>query len=259
MSRHVRARPVPGPTPAERARTVLRAAPVLEVTAAGVRCTVDRHGADRFGRPVLLVADAGPLATVLAGAEGPVPTLIDAAQVRPLPGPDRVRARVELLGWIDVVPSTAHRSAMATLPCALPTPLSRSQLGGSVLRAEILTVAVDGTPVDPDDFALAEPDPLVDHEAGLLRALLADRAHDLARLCELLDVMSTVGATEIVPVGVDRFGLTFRVERPGGTREVRLPFRAPVTAPCGLPAAVRRLADRRVVGDPRSSWSPGSS
>lgn len=152
---------VPRPTPAERARTVLRAAPTLEVTAAGVRCIVDRHGVDRCGRPVLLVADVAPLAALLAGAAGPVPVLVDGAQLRPLPGPDRIRARIELLGWIDVVPVTEHRSAMAGMAHALPTAISRSGAGMSVLRVDVAGVSVDDEAVDPDDFARAEPVHLV--------------------------------------------------------------------------------------------------
>lgn len=237
-----------GPTPAERARTVLQSAPVLEVTAAGVRWTVVQHGADRLGRPVLSVAGRSPLAAVLATAGEPVPVLVHAARLRPQGGPDRVRARIELLGWLDVIPVTGHRAAMAALSDALPTALDRLRAGSSLLRAEIVGIVLDGVAVDPAAYERAEPDPLADHEGPYLRDLVVDRPDELARLCTLLEPGLVAGAAEIAPTALDRYGITVRIGRPDGDSEVRLTFRAPLTAARELDAAVRQLVDRCPAG-----------
>lgn len=229
---------------------------MIDVTAGGVNWTVDRHGPDRHGRPVLLVADGSPLTVMLAAAAEPVPAVIEGAQLSAHRGPDRVRARIELLGWLEMVPPTGHRAAMATLSHALPTALSRLTGGTSLLRAEIFAVAVDGVGVNPDDYSRARPDPFVDHEWRLLRELLLDRRRELARLCACLDPALAAAAWDIVPAGLDRHGITVRVTRLDGVVDVRLAFRAPVTAADELKAAVQELlgADRR--GGDRANRSP---
>jgi hypothetical protein len=43
------------------------------------------------------------------------------------------------------------------------------------------------------------------------------------------------------PLGIDRFGYRLRVERPGGHRDVRVPFPRPLTCPGQLRAATSQL------------------
>lgn len=230
------------PSPAERARTTLRAAPTLQVCAAGIDWTVDIHGTDATGRPVLTVADRSPLAAALAGAPGPLPTLVHAAHLRTRRGPDRVRARAEVLGWLDVVAPHEHRAAMATLTrCGTRMALAEPPDGLSLLRVDALAVTLDGSPVDPDGYRFAAPDPLVDREAHHLRDLVPDRGHELTRLCRLLDPVLVAGATEIAPSGLDRYGLLIQITRPDGIHETRLLFRPPLRRADALGPAFRRL------------------
>ena len=43
------------------------------------------------------------------------------------------------------------------------------------------------------------------------------------------------------PLGIDRYGMRFRVERADGDHDVRLPFQHPVTDMAGLGRAIRVL------------------
>lgn len=234
-----------GPRPAERARTVLQAAPVLEVLAPAAHGLVPDHGTDRHGRPLLIVDDGSALAGLVAAARGPVEVSLHAARLSPLRVPDRLRGRVEIRGLLDVVPPAERplallqpdRQGRAPAACALPE-------GSSLLRIEPVTISVDGVGVDPVDHRCAAPDPLVDAEPALLQTLLAARPRDLAGLCTMLDPMLLVDVVEIAPSGLDRYGLTLRVAGRDHVREARLPFVAPVDGPRDVPVALQVLLGR---------------
>lgn len=234
-----------GPRPAERARTVLHAAPVLEVLAPPARGLVLDHGTDRDGRPLLIVVNGSALAGVVAAARGPVDVAVHAARLSPLRVADRLRGRVALRGTLDVVPLAERglallqlaRQGRARAACALPA-------DSSLLRVEPVALDVDGVGVGPVDYRRATPDPLVDAEPALLQTLLAERPHDLAGLCAMLDPMLLVDAVEIAPSGLDRYGLTVRIAGRRHVREARLPFVTPVDGPRDVPVALQVLLGR---------------
>lgn len=216
------------PTPAELARTALRASPTLEIVAGGVTATVGRHDTDRRGRPMLLVDRRSALAELATNKLDPVPMLVWAASLRPVELPDRVRARVELSGYLDTV-------------CPM-------RCGQVQLRGEVLAVTLDGARIDPDAYARAASDPHVDDEAALLRTLLRNRPAALARACARLEPELVAAATAIAPSGLDRHGVTVWLGGPGWARELRLPFPEPLDDPGAAASTVAALLDAAASG-----------
>ncbi|HET7073695.1 MAG TPA: DUF2470 domain-containing protein, partial [Mycobacterium sp.] len=94
-------------------------------------------------------------------------------------------------------------------------------------------------PVTVSDLLAARPDPFCEIEASLLWHL--DSAHQdvVARLVSKLPAPLRRG--QVRPLGLDRYGVRFRVERGDGDHDVRLPFHTPVQDMCGLSQAIRVL------------------
>jgi len=116
----------------------------------------------------------------------------------------------------------------------------------ALLRLEIASVVVtDATgaePVSVADLLAARPDPFCEIESTLLWHLAT--AHDdvVARLVSKLPTPLRRG--QVRPLGLDRYGVRFRVEGndgDGDVRDVRLPFHRPVDDINGLSQAIRVL------------------
>lgn len=218
----------------ERARTVLRTSPTLEVVADGIREFVAEHGADQRGRPLLMLPASSPV--VAAARSATLGVRLRAASLRLVEVADRVRARLELHG---------HLRALRVL-----------RSGRVLLATEVLAVRLDGSAVDPDTYADSRPDPFADDEAALVRALLRHRPATLAGACAQVvpDLVAT--AVAIAPSGLDRHGVTVWLAGPGWSREIRLGFPAPLDANGDIAAAVRTLL--REAARPRAAGQPGS-
>ncbi len=130
--------------------------------------------------------------------------------VAPLAGPDRVRGRLALAGWLKVAPGGGAQTGL------------RVRLD----PVEVVWHPGGGEPVavDEDDYRDATPDPLAAWEADLLLALQQDR--DLCTRLERLVAAGPGGrgARSAVPVRLDRAGVVVRLTVPGGHRDVRLRF-----------------------------------
>lgn len=200
------------------------------------------HGSDHLGRPLLVVGGGSPLA-VLVSDGIPVRARLDAARVHRLLGPDRVRDRVQVHGYLGPVPRAQHLGAIARLvrqrrlPPGDPLPC-----GAAVLRLEPARVRVDGADVATERYRAARPDPLLHVEDELLRGLLG-RPDDVLALSALLEPAALAVAEEVAPVGLDRHGLTLRVVSSAGFATIRLGSRLP---PSTGPPQTRRCGD----------WSP---
>lgn len=196
---------------------------MLDVFAGGRMAAVTAHHVDTGGRVVLAVGGGSPLATVAAREIGPVAVLVRAARVHSARCPDRVRSRVELLG--RMTPEVDGDGLTLTVE---PTHVSLDEMVVSVRR-----------------YRRAVPDPLAGIEADDLTRLVG-RPEDLLRLCTLLGATATAGAKTVVPVGLDRYGLTLQVTGASGTAEHRLAFPHDVAGPDSLHQALRGLlaADR---------------
>jgi hypothetical protein len=223
-----------GPSPAERARTVLACAAVPTVDLAGrVAEDVGVHAVTTGGAPVMLVPASG----VLGGraACGPAVATLHATRVLPLPVPDRVLARVTIHGTLGPV---------TDLPGALDLLGRAADPDQVALQLDPHQVRLGGEPVDPDAYRLAAPDPIAPRSDALVTHLLRRHADQMVALADLLDRRLVDAAWTIAPACVDRFGLTFHLAGPAGVAYPRLDFPAAVRHPSQLPAALRALHRR---------------
>jgi Protein of unknown function (DUF2470) len=195
------------PGAAERARSVLAAAWSCAVTADGVREEyVGAHTVTDDGAVRLAVPDDSALfgATLHAPRQEPS-AVLEFADVAPVPVRGRIRARLHLAGWF------APDRGMLLFR---PTRVVLRQSSGAVV-------------VDRDEFSAARPDPLAGAEARLLTHLADAHPDAVERLTRLVRPESLHAATRVLPLAVDRHGLTLRIERTRAHGDVRLPFHTP--------------------------------
>jgi len=81
--------------------------------------------------------------------------------------------------------------------------------------------------VTPEDYRVAEPDPLTDSAAGMLTHMNDDHADAILAYAQKL--AGVADATSATMTAVDRYGFELATITPGGPRAVRLAFDAPVT------------------------------
>ncbi|MCS0605495.1 DUF2470 domain-containing protein [Streptomyces sp. LP11] len=195
------------PGAAERARSVLAAAWSCAVTADGVREEyVGAHTVTEGGEVRLSVPDDSALFTAAICAPRQEPSaVLEFADVAPVPVRGRIRARVWLSGWF--APSEGALLFH-------PTRVVLRQASGPVV-------------IGLDEFTAARPDPLAEAEAGLLTHLADAHPDAVERLTRLVRPESLHAATRVLPLAVDRHGLTLRIERTRAHGDVRLPFHAP--------------------------------
>ncbi|MYR45333.1 DUF2470 domain-containing protein, partial [Streptomyces sp. SID5910] len=78
------------------------------------------------------------------------------------------------------------------------------------------------------ELEAAELDPLATSEAGMLTHFVDDHPELVPLLLRLVRPGPDRGVRRALPVGIDRYGLTLRLELARGHRDVRLPFNRPV-------------------------------
>lgn len=102
-----------------------------------------------------------------------------------------------------------------------------------------MTDATGAEAVSVEDLLVARPDPFCGIESSLLWHL--DNAHGdvIARLVSRLPAPLRRG--QVRPLGLDRYGVRFRIEGNDGDHDIRLPFHKPVDDVIGLSQAIRVL------------------
>ncbi|GED83057.1 DUF2470 domain-containing protein [Streptomyces sp. 6-11-2] len=195
------------PAAAQRARSLLAAAWSCAVTAEGGREEyVGAHTVSDDGRVLLHVPeDSALLAAAICAPRGEPSTVLEFADVAPVPVRNRIRARLWLAGRL--VPEARHLTFH-------PTRIVLRQPSGAVV-------------IGAEEFTTAAPDPLALAEAGLLTHLADAHPEAVERLTRLVGPDSLHGAVRVRPLAVDRHGLTLRIERARTHGDVRLPFHAP--------------------------------
>jgi hypothetical protein len=150
--------------------------------------------------------------------------------------PDAVTDTLDLIAAEDPNPALLQIETPRSAPC-------EGELRYRLLRLEIASVVVtDATgaePVSMADLLAARPDPFCEIESSLLWHL--DTVHNdvVARLVSKLPPPLRRG--QVRPLGLDRYGVRFRVEGTDGDHDVRLPFHKPVDDMTGLSQAIRVL------------------
>ncbi|MFJ4850212.1 MULTISPECIES: DUF2470 domain-containing protein [unclassified Streptomyces] len=180
---------------------------------------------------LLLPADS-PAVRAAAHAEADELTaVLEITDVAPVAVRERIRGRARIAGWL-----TAARE--------LPAPAGRVRLRLEVGEAFLDDLWGAGR-VEPDDFAAAEADPLIAHEAELLQHLAASHADQVAWLCALAADASgrRRAPTGAVPLALDRFGLRVRFTGAEGSFDARFEFPEPVRGHQELHRAMHALFD----------------
>ena len=181
--------------------------------------------------------------------------LLELTDYAPLPLRQPVRSLVWVRGHLQQVPPSAVAKMLDLIATECPdpallqvdTPRSMPSDGAepryTLLRLEIASVVVtDATgaeAVSVQDLLAARPDPFCSVESSLLWHL--DNAHGgvVARLVSRLPAPLRRG--QVRPLGLDRYGVRFRIEGNDGDHDIRLPFHKPVDDMTGLSRAIRVL------------------
>ncbi|GGY88031.1 DUF2470 domain-containing protein [Streptomyces nitrosporeus] len=195
------------PSPAERVLSVLTAAHSMTVVSDG-REPVEVHRLDgsRARGLVHLHEPSG------SGPGARVPVRLEFTDIAPAPVRDRLRARVTVTGL-------------------LAAPYG-AEAGGNTCVEFGRAVVEDGggrTFVTLDELRDTDPDPIATGEAAMLTHLLDGHGELVPLLLRLVQPQPDKGAVRVLPLAMDRYGLTLRLEYPGTHRDARLPFAKPVT------------------------------
>jgi hypothetical protein len=237
------------PTTAERIRSAC-------IRAGGALLAVE--GEDPVATPLYHLLHDGSFAVAVtldrAGIAGSQ-TLLELTDYAPLPMREPVRSLVWIRGTLERVPSPDVPATLDLIASEFPTPVlleietprSRpawpDETRYALMRLEVASVVVtDATGAEPVSVAAlleARPDPFCEVESTLLWHL--STAHDdvLARLVSRLPAPLRRG--QVRPLGLDRYGVRFRVEGEDGDHDIRLPFHKPVDDMNGLSQAIRVL------------------
>jgi hypothetical protein len=215
---------------------------------------------DPLATPIHHLLDDGSFAVALPAAHANCEVsgsqaLLELTDYAPLPLREPVRSLVWVRGRLQQVPPSAVTSTLDLIATDYPSPVllqvetprsmpsDGEETRYTLLRLEIESVVVtDATgaePVTTAELLSARPDPFCEIESSLLRHW--DTAHSdvLARLVARLPAPLRRGRVRLL--GLDRYGLRFRVESNGGDRDIRLPFHKPVDDMAGLSQAIRVL------------------
>ncbi|KOY55749.1 DUF2470 domain-containing protein [Streptomyces sp. XY332] len=207
MSGAAPATPAAGrPTDAERVRSILAAAHSMTVVTDGLRSEV-RHldGSDPMGRLHLHPAEPG------GDGEHRPSIRLEFTDIAPTPVRDRVRARVTVLGRL----LSPYTDAGADSTCM--------EFGRAVLET-----AEGRSYVGLEELDAGRPDPLAPFEGGMLTHLLDDHAELVTLLLRLVRPLPAGAVSRVLPLAMDRYGITLRLEQRRGHHDVRLPFPSPL-------------------------------
>jgi Protein of unknown function (DUF2470) len=234
-----------------------------------------RRACARAGAALLAVEDEDPVATPVhhllrdgsfalavpvepcrprAGAAG-AQALLELTDYAPIPVREPVRCLVWVRGRLlpvpaaDVVQTLDLIAAEQLNPALLQVETPRSGARASddtryaLMRLEIASVVVtDATgaePVGVTSLLEARPDPFCEIESSLLWHLATAHNDVVARLVSRLPAPLRRG--QVRPLGLDRYGVRFRVEDGERDHDIRLPFHTPVDDMAGLSQAIRAL------------------
>ncbi|MFD8424391.1 DUF2470 domain-containing protein [Streptomyces sp. NPDC059466] len=195
------------PTPAERVRSVLYAAQSMTVVSDGSHAEVHRlDGTSAMGRVHLHdPAEGGP-----AEPGTRVPARVEFTDIAPTAVRDRLRARVTLTGLL----AAPYRDESPRSACM--------EFGQAVIE--------DGEGrrfVTWEELQAVAPDPMATSEASMLTHLVDSHEELVPLLVRLVRPHPVKGMIRAVPLAMDRYGVTLRLEYPTTHRDVRLPFATP--------------------------------
>lgn len=189
--------------------------------------------------------------TPVAGSQG----LLELTDYAPLPLREPVRSLVwvrghlqdfhptEVADTVDLIAAEWPHPALLQVDTPRSVPPGGQDPRYTLVRLEIASVVVTDAsgaePVSVEDLLAARPDPFCEIEANLLWHLDTTHSDVVARLVSRLPAPLRRG--QVRPLGLDRYGVRFRVEGQDRDHDVRLPFHKPVDDMTGLSQAIRVL------------------
>lgn len=179
--------------------------------------------------------------------------LLELTDDAPLPVWEPVRSLVWVRGRLRQVPPAAVTRTLDLIATECPnpallqveTPRSKpsEETRYALMRLEIASVVVTDAagaePVSVEDLLAARPARFCDIESTLLCHLATAHNDVVARLVSKLPAPLRRG--QVRPLGLDRYGVRFRIEGDDGNHDIRLPFHKPVDDMTGLSQAIRVL------------------
>lgn len=246
------------PTAAERVRTLVESSVSAVLTIPGTASgpetgplsprTPQARAVTADGDVVLLVTPGSTAAELAARARNDeVCAVMELTDVAPVSAPHRIRGRAWVAGWLTTVRDEEKPALAGLISERYPDGPDPSG-PGKLLRLEVGEAHIDDLwgpeDVEPDDFAAAVPDPLVNHEAELLQHL--DSSHDalMRSLSALLGERESRPDCLAVPLALDRHGMRVRFREGGAAAQcfdARFEFPEPVDGVAGLRRAMHGL------------------
>ncbi|MFD5875373.1 DUF2470 domain-containing protein [Streptomyces sp. NPDC060322] len=197
------------PTPAERVLSILTAAHSMTVVSDG-HDPVEVHRLDGTAAMGHIHLHE-PSEPGLAPAGPRVPVRLEFTDIAPTPVRDRTRARVTVTGLLSAPYST--ESAESTC-MEFGQAVFEDHRGRAFVTLDVLQET--------------DPDPIATSEAGMLTHLVDDHGELVPLLLRLVQPQPDKGVKRVLPLAMDRYGVTLRLEYSGTHRDVRLPFAKPV-------------------------------
>ncbi|MDJ0466676.1 DUF2470 domain-containing protein [Streptomyces sp. H27-C3] len=199
----------PQSTPAERVQSILRAAQSMTVVSDGLHAEVNRlNGAGAMGHIHL----HAPCEDAPAAPHTRLPVRLELTDIAPTVVRERLRARVTLTGLLAAPYS--NDSAQSTC----------MEFGQAVLED-----AEGRHFITLDELWAASPDPIAMSEAEMLTHLVDSHGELVPLLVRLVHPRPERDRLRAVPLAMDRYGVTLRLEYPTTHLDVRLPFAIPVS------------------------------
>ncbi|MCZ4077368.1 DUF2470 domain-containing protein [Rhodococcus sp. H36-A4] len=236
-----------GPSTAERVRSACARAEGARLAIEGSEPVVTLlHHLRSNGEVIVAVPEDSEVATLACRPSGAgVPAVLELTDHAPLELRESVRSLVWLRGELRPVPASLMRPMAGAVAAEHPHPALLDIGHGTILLRLILSssVVADSTgaePVDVEHLLAAEPDPFWEMETSWLQHLDSDHPELIDQLARRLPPSLRRG--RIRPLGIDRYGISLRIESDHGDNDVRLPFGQPVDDSMALSRALRVLA-----------------
>jgi putative heme iron utilization protein len=226
---------VAAPTHAERCRTLLQQARSAALSTIAREpegfpyASLVTLATDAAGRPLLLLSTlAEHTRNLLARSEASV------LVTEPLDGHDQPLAvgRVTILGPCTVVPEAEKSAVRETFLAQQPRSSYYVDFKDfAFYRLEPTSLRYVGgfgrmSWVSPDDYRIAEPDPLAAAATGILTHMNDDHTDAVLAYAKVLAGVADASAATMT--AVDRYGFDLALTTPAGPRAVRLAFDEPV-------------------------------
>lgn len=237
-------KPVPAPCDAELIQTACRRAHegTLSVDGASPAAVAMVHLFE--SEAFMVVPDDAPIRERAEQAFDGLPAMLELADCAPISLRERVRSLIWLSGTLYSVPAPLERDLAVEIAGDHPDArLLDVGHGHCLLRLHldnaVIATTSGASSVDAPTLAAASPDPFWEYEGQWISHLEAEHQDLVYRLASKFPQHLQRG--RIRPLGLDRFGITFRVETPNDDSDVRLPFDRPVTKVAELSQALHEL------------------